>query len=222
MTFTYQVDDGNGGTDIASVTITVTGTNDAPIAEAARNSAEEDGSAVSGQLVASDVDASDTLSFSLLDGPAEGSVTVNADGSYSFDPADGFQDLGDGESRNVSFTYQVDDGNGGTDSATVTITVTGTNDAPIAEAARNSAVEDGPAVSGRLLASDAEGDDLTFSLLDGPAEGVATVNADGSYRFDPADGFQDLAAGESRDVSFTYQVDDGNGGTDSATVTITV
>ncbi|WP_150002953.1 Ig-like domain-containing protein, partial [Iodidimonas gelatinilytica] len=48
--------------------------NDAPIAEAARNSAEEDGGAVSGQLVASDVDASDTLTFSLLDGPAEGVV----------------------------------------------------------------------------------------------------------------------------------------------------
>ncbi|WP_188873303.1 Ig-like domain-containing protein, partial [Iodidimonas muriae] len=222
VTFTYQVDDGNGGTDTATVTITVTGTNDAPIAEAARNNAEEDGGVVSGQLVASDVDASDTLSFSLLDGPAEGAVVVNADGSYSFDPADGFQDLGEGESRDVTFTYQVDDGNGGTDTATVTITVTGTNDAPIAEAARNSAVEDGPAVGGRLLASDVEGDDLTFSLLDGPAEGVVTVNADGSYSFDPADGFQDLAEGESRDVSFTYQVDDGNGGTDSATVTITV
>ncbi|GEQ98848.1 hypothetical protein JCM17844_24850 [Iodidimonas gelatinilytica] len=98
MTFTYQVDDGNGGTDIASVTITVTGTNDVPIAEATNISAVEDGGAVSGQLVASDVDASDTLTFSLLDGPAEGSVTVNADGSYAFDPADGFQDLAVGES----------------------------------------------------------------------------------------------------------------------------
>jgi VCBS repeat-containing protein len=221
--FTYQVDDGNGGVDTATVTITVTGTNDAPVASPGVLTATEDGAAVSGQLVASDIDANDQLTFSLLDGPAEGVAIVNPDGSYSFDPGTGFQDLGVGETRDVQFTYQVDDGNGGVDTATVTITVTGTNDAPVASPASNSAIEDGAAVSGQLVASDVDtNDQLTFSLINGPAEGVAIVNADGSYSFDPGNGFQDLAEGETRTVQFTYQVDDGNGGVDTASVTITV
>ncbi|GEQ98847.1 hypothetical protein JCM17844_24840 [Iodidimonas gelatinilytica] len=186
-----------GGGDADAVAALSADGNSGPLAQAGVLDAVEDGGPVEGQLVATDVDG-DVLTYGLVSGPAEGSVTVNADGSYIFDPADGFQDLAVGESRDVTFTYQVDDGNGGFATATVTITVTGTNDAPIAEATNISAVEDGGAVSGQLVANDVDASDtLSFSLLDGPAEGSVTVNADGSYAFDPADGFQDLAVGES-------------------------
>ena len=61
-------------------------------------------------------------------------MTVNADGSYDFDPGDDFDYLASGESETVSFTFQVDDGRGSTDTATVDVVVTGSNDGPTAVA----------------------------------------------------------------------------------------
>ena len=61
-------------------------------------------------------------------------LTVNADGSYSYDPNGQFDALNDGETATDTFTYTVSDGNGGTDTATVTVTINGSTDntAPIA------------------------------------------------------------------------------------------
>jgi VCBS repeat-containing protein len=225
VTFTYQVDDGQGGTDTAQATVTVTGTNDGPVASAEEISASEDGGAVTGQLDASDVDG-DNLTYSLVSGPSEGegTVTINSDGSYSYAPGDDFQSLAAGETQEVTFTYQVDDGQGGTDTAQATVTVTGTNDGPVASAEEISASEDGGAVTGQLDASDVDGDNLTYSLVSGPSEGegTVTINSDGSYSYAPGDDFQSLAAGETQEVTFTYQVDDGQGGTDTAQATVTV
>ncbi|MEM7171442.1 MAG: tandem-95 repeat protein, partial [Pseudomonadota bacterium] len=184
-------------------------------------SATEDGRSVSGQLSATDIEG-DSLTFSLYDGPEEGIVTVNPDGSYDFDPAGGFQDLGAGETRKVQFTYEVEDGNGGSDQATVTIVVHGTNDGPVASDSSHSAVEDGSAVQGNLSATDGDGDNLVYAVVSGPAEGSVVVNEDGSYRFDPGNDFQDLAVGETRQVTFTYSASDANGGSDEGEITITV
>ena len=103
----------------------MTGTNDDPVATDGTLSVQKDGGVVSGTLSATDVDRSDTLTYSLNTGPDDGKVTVNDNGSYSFDPGEDFQDLGTGESRDVRFTYDAADGNGGTGTATVTINVTG-------------------------------------------------------------------------------------------------
>ncbi|KKJ76816.1 hypothetical protein WH95_11020, partial [Kiloniella litopenaei] len=203
------------------VVITVSGSNDGPVAVAGVNTAVEDGGVVTGTLSASDVDG-DALSFSLNTGPSEGSVVVNADGSYSFDPGSAFQDLGVGENRDVSFSYDVSDGNGGVATENVVITVSGSNDGPVAVSGVNTAVEDGGVVTGTLSASDIDGDTLSYSLNTGPSEGSVVVNADGSYSFDPGSAFQDLAVGETRDVSFSYDVSDGNGGVATENVVITV
>ena len=70
-------------------------------------------------------------------------MAIWSEGTFSFNPGSDFQDLGVGETRDVTFTYQVDDGQGGTDSATVTITVAVTNDAPVA----NDVTVTGPAAA---------------------------------------------------------------------------
>ncbi|EMI15642.1 Cadherin domain containing protein, partial [Rhodopirellula maiorica SM1] len=57
-------------------------------------------------------------------------VTVNADGSFNYDANGAFDGLAAGETGTDSFTYTLSDGNGGTDTATVTITINGTDDAP--------------------------------------------------------------------------------------------
>gem|GEM_PF-4266547 len=68
---------------------------------------------------------------SAVAGTDGGLFTVNADGTTAFDPNGDFEDLAAGETRTTQIVYQIDDGQGGTDTASVTYTVTGVNDAPI-------------------------------------------------------------------------------------------
>ena len=235
VTFTYEaVDDSGTANDTsepATVTITITGTNDKPTAEVASVSATEDGAAVTGSFSATDADTSDTHTFNILTQPDEGSVTNNGDGTFSFNPNSDFQDLAAGETRQVTFTYEAVDGSGTandtSEQATVTITITGTNDKPTAEVASVSATEDGAAVTGSFSATDADTTDThTFNILTQPDEGAVTNNGDGTFSFNPNSDFQDLAAGETRQVTFTYEaVDDSSTENDTsqpATVTITI
>ena len=163
----------------ATVTITITGTNDKPTAEVASVSATEDGTAVTGSFSATDADTTDTHTFNILTQPDEGSVTNNGDGTFSFNPNSDFQDLAAGETRQVTFTYEaVDDSGTANDTsepATVTITITGTNDKPTAEVASISATEDGAAVTGSFSATDTDTTDThTFNILTQPDEGSVT------------------------------------------------
>ena len=63
---------------------------------------------------------------------AVGAVTDNGDGTFRYDPDDQFENLGVGEIATDSFSYTIADSNGATDTATVTITIEGVNDAPVA------------------------------------------------------------------------------------------
>ncbi|HIF9315456.1 TPA: Ig-like domain-containing protein, partial [Photobacterium damselae] len=203
--FTVVVDDGNGGTDTITVTVNVTPVNDAPVGEDVSAETQEE-TAVTGQLTATDVDG-DNLTFKPGTNPENGSVTINADGSWEYVPNPDFN----GED---SFTVVVDDGNGGTDTITVTVNVTPVNDAPVGEDVSAETPED-TAVTGQLTATDVDGDNLTFKPGTNPENGQVTVNADGSWEYVPNPDFN----GED---SFTVVVDDGNGGTDTITVTVNV
>ncbi|HIF9359583.1 TPA: Ig-like domain-containing protein, partial [Photobacterium damselae] len=203
--FTVVVDDGNGGTDTITVTVNVTPVNDAPVGEDVSAETQEE-TAVTGQLTATDVDG-DNLTFKPGSDPTNGSVTVNPDGSWEYVPNPDFN----GED---SFTVVVDDGNGGTDTITVTVNVTPANDAPVGENVTTETQED-TAVTGQLTATDADGDNLTFKPGSEPTNGSVTVNPDGSWEYVPNPDFN----GED---SFTVVVDDGNGGTDTITVTVNV
>ncbi|HIF9533811.1 TPA: Ig-like domain-containing protein, partial [Photobacterium damselae] len=203
--FTVVVDDGNGGTDTITVTVNVTPVNDAPVGEDVSAETQEE-TAVSGQLTATDVDG-DNLTFKPGTNPENGSVTINADGSWEYVPNPDFN----GED---SFTVVVDDGNGGSDTITVTVNVTPVNDAPVGEDVSAETQED-TAVTGQLTATDVDGDNLTFKPGTNPENGSVTINADGSWEYVPNTDFN----GED---SFTVVVDDGNGGTDTITVTVNV
>lgn len=79
----------------------------------------------------------DLLSFDILDDPTDafgnqyGSVTNNDDGTFTFLPGDQFQFLDDGETRDVSFNYLATDASGASEEKTVTVTVVGSDDAPV-------------------------------------------------------------------------------------------
>lgn len=144
--------------------------------------------------------------------PAEGDLTVQANGSFQYDPPEDFH----GE---VSFQYRVTNGTDTSDPATVTITVTPVNDAPVA--APDNYLTNGsltvPAGNGVLANdSDVEGAELTAELHTDPVEGSVNLKSDGSFTFTAAAGFEGQA-------TFTYRAcDDEDACSDPATVTITV
>ncbi|OLO02576.1 tandem-95 repeat protein, partial [Salinicola socius] len=159
-------------------------------------------------------------------GTGNGSLSFNSDGSYSFTPGTDFDTLAAGESRDVTFSYTATDNDGGvSEPKAVTITVTGTNDAPVAVADTQTTGENS-VLSGQVpAATDVDGTIASYELETdvGKGKGRLTFNADGSYSFTPGTDFDGLAAGESRDVTFSYTATDNEGGVSAPkTVTITV
>ncbi|OED44220.1 hypothetical protein ACH42_08195 [Endozoicomonas sp. (ex Bugula neritina AB1)] len=132
-TFNYTLSD---GTDTSTSTLTID-VNRTPEAINGTLSATEDGSEIVGQLSAIDLDADEILTYSVVSQPSEGSVTINSDGSYSFSPGNDFQNLAEGETRDVTFEYQVTDAQGDSSTATVTVTVSGVHDEVIFGSASN-------------------------------------------------------------------------------------
>ena len=206
-TFTYTIEDGQGGTSSATVSVAVAAVNDAPIAVDDEETTDEDTPVLVDVRVNDSDPDGDTLSIQSLTQPANGSATIN-DGSISYEPNPGFN----GED---AFTYTLTDGNGRTDEATVTILVSAVNDAPIAQDDTASTDEDQPvrvAVLGND--SDPDGDSLSIADVGSPANGTASIE-EGELIYRPKLGFEGLD-------TFTYELSDGQGGADSATVTVFV
>ena len=246
QTYTVDVTDNNGSTDTEVVTVTIAGVNDDPVAAIDVAELDED-TTLSGNVLDNDTDpdAKDTLTVSSVNGSGAGvgstitlaagiTLVVAADGSYTVDANDADY-LSVGESLDFPVEYEVSDGNGGTSTATLNITVNGVNDAPVAEDDSNATDEDTP-VSGSVLDNDSDIDrldTLSVSAVNGdsgavgseivlPSGALLTLNADGTYDYDPNGAFDALNTGETGTDSFDYQIADGNGGFDTATVTITI
>ncbi|MGB0467505.1 MAG: tandem-95 repeat protein [Pontibacterium sp.] len=230
VTFTYRaVDEHNSVSEPVTATITIQGNNDAPVVTAVNMNADEDGGQVSGNLTGSDVDNTAQLTYALVDdlSTGEGVVTLNTDGSFDYDPGENFQDLAEGETRDISFSYRATDEQGSQSNiAQATVTVTGANDAPVVSAVNLVAHEEGGAVQGRFSGSDADNSaQLTYSLVEALTadQGTVTLNTDGSFDYDPGANFQDLAEGETQDISFSYRATDEQGAqSNSSQVTVTV
>jgi VCBS repeat-containing protein len=165
-------------------------------------------------VLANDTDADgDLLTARLVDGPAHGQLTLNADGSFTYSPEQDYY----GEDR---FTYVANDGAVDSGTATVTIAIAAVNDAPVAGDDAYALQEDrwlSVEPSGLLENDhDVEGDNLTVTLAEDPAHSqFFRLIEDGSFLYVPADGYN----GTDR---FTYRCNDGQADSNAATVTITV
>lgn len=267
LNISYVIENANGQSDTATVSITINGENDGPIAgdDAGAELSVTEGAdggfdVVTANILTNDTDADgDTITVSSANGVAPGDeftltsdtlgldvvVTVSATGDVVMTPGTGFDALGEGETDSVSFSYTISDGNGGTDTATVSLELVGVNSGPVAgddaggdvEVTEN---EDGTfdAVSLNILTNDtdADGDTITVSSANGVAPGTeftlvsdtlgldvtVTVDAAGNVVMNADDGFAALGEGETDSVSFDYEISDGNGGTDTATVSLTI
>lgn len=155
---------------------------------------------------------SNALNYSLIEGenkgPNYGHVEIDPkNGTYTYTPNLEYHGAD-------SFTYQVDDGKGGSAQATINITVNPLNDA----VAMNDDIElaQGAKISAAFKTYDYDKDKLTYSVITGPIYGTVVVNDDGTYTYTPNRDYN----GED---SFTYQVDDGRSGpAPQARVNITV
>ena len=207
--FTYTVSDGNGGSDTASVTVSVAAVNDAPIANDDSATTSED-TAVSINVVQNDSDLDgDPLTVTSASQGANGSVAITSASSVTYTPNGGF-------AGTDSFTYSITDGNGGSDTASVTVNVAAVNGEPVANDDSTS-TDEGVAVNVNVVQndSDPDGDPLTVTSVSQGANGSVAITSASSVTYAPNGGF----AGTD---SFTYSIADGNGGSDIAVVTVTV
>ena len=144
VTINYTMRDSGGLTSDASVTLTVTGTNDAPELTVANITATEDGVAVTGRASFTDVDVGDTAIYSVSTmAVGEGSVSIAQDGVYTYNVGSDFQSLAKDATTTVSFDVTVTDNNGLSDTKTVTVTITGTNDKPVVSEIDSNPIEVG-------------------------------------------------------------------------------
>ena len=212
---TFKVNDGILDSNEATVTITVNAVNDAPVAADNSYDTGEDVTlnVPAPGVLGNDTDAeSNPLTAVLVNGPAHGALSLNANGSFTYTPAGNY-------SGPDSFTYKANDGSADSNVATVSITVNAVNDLPVAADNSYDTNEDGTlnvAASGVLgNDTDAEGSSLTAILVSTTGHGALTLNANGSFTYTPV-------ANYNGPDSFTYKANDGSSDSNVATVSITV
>jgi Bacterial Ig domain/Right handed beta helix region len=205
---------GGDGADVGAFEVqgTCAGTNTDPDAVDDNVTILEDSGANTIAVLSNDTDAEgDTLSVTAVTQGAHG-VVANNGTSVSYTPAANFF-------GSDSFTYSISDGNGGSDTATVNVTVTNVNDPPVANGNSYTINQDTvlTVAAPGILAndSDIDGDALTANLVTGPSHGNVTLGTNGSFVYTPAPHF----AGSD---SFTYHAFDGTANSNTATVSITV
>ncbi|MFH4591298.1 tandem-95 repeat protein, partial [Vibrio alginolyticus] len=211
---TFDINDGSD-TIVATADLTVNPVNDLPQPEDQAFTIGEDGVLLftDEDLLdgATDIDGDDLSVEGVSYTGADGVLTDNGDGTYSFAPNENFN--GD-----VNFTFDVSDGTD-TVTANIDVSVTPENDPPVAGSTSYTVHEDNSITisNEQLLAnsSDVEGDVAVDSVSYSGADGVFQDNGDGTYTFSPNENF-------NGEVSLDVVVVDEDGATDSTTAGITV
>jgi VCBS repeat-containing protein len=217
--FTFTVYDGSLTSLTGTISVTVTPVNDAPVANADAYSTAEDTllTVPAPGVLSNDTDVdTPNLTAILVSGPTHGNLTLNSDGSFSYTPNSNFN-------GSDSFTYKANDGSLDSNVATVSLTITALNDAPVANGQGVTTLVDTP-VTITLAGNDVDGDSLTFAIGTSPTQGTlgtigtptcAAGSCTATVTYSPN-------AGYTGADSFTFTVNDGSLNSTAATVGITV
>lgn len=201
--FTYRVNDGSANSAAATVSITITNSNQPPQA-ASKSLATMKNSEVPIQLSATDADAN-PLTFRIVTQPSAGSLTGTPP-NLAFKPETGFV-------GNASFTYVANDGTVDSAPASVTIKVKASNKKPVATPA-SIVANQGVGTPVALSGTDADADPLLFAVMQQPRHGTISGTPP-NVTYVPDSGFK----GED---SFTFEANDGFASSAPATITIKV
>jgi hypothetical protein len=210
----YLVSDG-GTSSWAVATIQVAGTADAPIASNETLGLVEDTNAViaAAALLGNDIDVDgEVLKIVGIVGATGGTATLTANGDIFFEPTANLNGAGAG-----SITYIVEDPTGLQSTATATLDIASVNDAPVVTGEILGTVYHGtgslviPAANLLANDSDVDGDVLSIGAVGAAVGGAVAIAPDGSVVFTPDAAFNGQA-------SFTYTVEDGNGGQQTVSV----
>ncbi|TWU03089.1 Ig-like domain-containing protein [Neorhodopirellula pilleata] len=211
FSFQYRVRDANGGTTNGVINIDVQDVQDPPIAGDGTATGNEDGPNVTvdlGNLTT--LEGADTATYTIesVTPTTLGTATINGD-NLIFDSADN-------QSGTATVVYRAT-GTNGFDLGTIAITINPVNDAPTLPATINrTVVEDGFIdIDVVALASDVDGDTLTANVATNPTNGTATRQSNGQIRYTPNADYNGPDA-------FNVTVTDGNGGSVTRTINITV
>jgi hypothetical protein len=211
--FSYVATDGTRQSAAATVTLTVEAT--APTASGDSYAVAENGtlSVAAPGVLANDADpAGRALSALLVAAPANGTVTLQSNGAFTYVPRKNFYGAD-------AFAYQASNGTTASATATVSITVTFVNQAPVA-ANDSASTRKGKSVTVNVLANDIDVDGTlvpsSVAIGSAPRNGTATRQANGTVVYAPKRTFTGTD-------SFTYTVQDDHGArSNAATVTVQV
>ena len=211
--FTYAISDGHGGTDTGTVSVTINDTNTAPVAVDDSKTLLEDASATVIDVLSNDTDAEhDPLTISAKTNGAKGVVATMGGGTIlTYKP-------NANANGSDTFTYTVSDGHGGTDQATVHVTITPVEDNPVAAPDAITIAEDALATAIPVLSndSDVDGDARTITSAANGMKGVVVITGSGTgLTYKPN-------ANANGTDTFTYTISDGHGGSATGTVTVTI
>jgi hypothetical protein len=207
--YTYRINDGQADSNIATVNLTVNPVNDAPVARDGAVTLDEDASVILDlRSFGLDIDSPD-IEVQIVNGPAHGSLTMNSDGTYAYEPVANYN-------GSDTVQFQLSDGELSSNIATLHLTIVTVNDAPTLGDQTFTLTEDGSAMIDPLeSAIDIDGDMLTSTIVAGPTHGTLMVNADGSFTYRPD-------ANYFGSDSYTYRVSDGQADSNIATVNLTI
>ena len=205
--FEYTATTDTGIAEDAKVLINVTPVNDPPVAEDDSKTTPED-TPIEGTVVATDPD-DDDLTYTVKDEPKNGTVDLDPNtGEYIYTPNLDYN--GPDE-----FTVIVKDPDGLESVATITIDITPVNDPPVAQNDSKTTLEDTP-IDGKVLATDPDGDDLTYTVKDEPKNGKVELDPNtGDYIYTPNEDY-------SGSDEFTVIVKDPDGEEAESVITIEV
>ena len=202
-TFTFKANDGAIDSNIATVSITITPVDNAPIADSQALTTSED-TALTITLIATEVDGQ-SLTYVVVSQPSHGSLSGNVP-NLTYMPQANFTGAD-------AFTFRANDGNLDSKTTTIAVKVTAVNDTPQAHNRWVSTYQD-RAVAVGLTTTEVDGDGLTYFLLSTPSNGALSGTAP-NLTYTPNPNY----AGSD---SFTFKVNDGIVDSNTATVSITV
>jgi subtilisin family serine protease len=200
----FRVFDGKLRSKEATLVLNIKPSNDAPIASDIKVTAQE-GKRTTFQLVAVDVDG-DLMTYDLITAPKHGKIEATKNKSWAYTPFENYN-------GSDSLSFRVSDGKVRGNLAQVTFDVTPRNDAPVVASSTFALIEDGE-LKVKLIASDPEGDKLTFKINASTQNGSLTGNGP-SYTYKPKTNFN------GKD-SFTVVANDGESNSQPAVITLAI